>query len=41
MKPIPRKHVLFAPEERNLLAEFTSAGVVMNNIVIFMEPAIS
>jgi putative transposase len=41
MKPIPRKHVLFAPEERNLLVECTSASVVMSNIVIFMAPAIS
>jgi hypothetical protein len=41
MKPILRKHVLFAPKERNLLEEFTSASVDMSNIVIFMEPAIS
>jgi hypothetical protein len=40
MKPILRKHVLFAPEEGNLLAGFTGVSVVMNNIVIFMEPAI-
>jgi hypothetical protein len=41
MKLILRKHVLFAPEGKSLLAEFISASVGMNNIVTFMEQAIS